>query len=89
MAVAALDVLESRGQFWLMIEAGDVDWGSHANNIDTTIGATKSGAAAFTAVARWIEAHGGWDDTVVLVTSHHGHAFVLTDPAALARGRAR
>jgi len=84
MAVAALDVLESRGRFWLMIEAGDVDWGSHANNIDTTIGAIKSGAAAFTGVARWIEAHGGWDDTVVLVTSDHGHAFVLTDPAALA-----
>lgn len=70
-----------------MIEAGDADWGSHANDIDTKIGAIKSGAAAFTAVVRWVEAHDGWDDTVVLVTSDHGHAFVLTEPAALAGGR--
>ncbi len=85
MAVAALDVLSSRGPFWLMVEAGDVDWASHANNIDTTIGAVMSGDAAFRAIVDWIERHGGWDDAVVLVTSDHGHLFVLTDPAAFAR----
>ncbi len=85
MAVAALDVLSSRGPFWLMVEAGDVDWASHANNIDTTIGAVISGDAAFRAIVRWIERHGGWADTVVIVTSDHGHLFVLTDPAAFAR----
>jgi alkaline phosphatase len=85
MAVAALDVLESRGPFWLMVEAGDVDWACHANNIDTEIGAVQSGDAAFRAIVAWIERHGGWNDTVVIVTSDHGHLFVLTDPAAFAR----
>jgi len=84
MTTAALEVLESRGPFWLMVEAGDVDWASHANNIDTCIGAVKSGDAAFRALVDWIERHGGWDDTVVIVTSDHGHMFVLTDPAAFA-----
>jgi alkaline phosphatase len=85
MAVAALDVLSSRGPFWLMVEAGEVDWASHANNIDTAIGAVTSGDAAFRAIVGWIERHGGWTDTVVIVTSDHGHLFVLTDPAAFAR----
>jgi alkaline phosphatase len=67
-----------------MVEAGDVDWGSHANNIDTAIGAVKSGDAAFQAVVKWIERHGGWNDTAVIVTSDHGHMFVLTDPQAFA-----
>jgi alkaline phosphatase len=44
-----------------------------------------SGDDAFRAIVKWIERHGGWDDTVVIVTSDHGHLFVLTDPAAFAR----
>lgn len=86
MAVAALDVLAARSdRRWLMVEAGDVDWASHANNIDTTIGAAISGDAAVRAVFDWIEKHGGWDDAAVIVTSDHGHAFVLDDPAAFTR----
>ena len=82
LATAALDVLGTRDRFWLMVEAGDVDWACHANNIDNCIGAIKSGAAAVQAIFDWIERHGGWDDTVVIVTSDHGHLFVLTDPTA-------
>ncbi|MFM8804853.1 MAG: alkaline phosphatase, partial [Planctomycetia bacterium] len=82
MARAALDVLHSRGNFWLMVEAGDVDWASHANDIDAAIGAVKSGDAAFQAVVKWIERHDAWADSVVIVTSDHGHLFVLDDPSA-------
>jgi alkaline phosphatase len=60
MATTAMDVLASRGPFWLMVEAGDVDWASHANNIDTAIGAVQSGDAAFRAVVDWIERHDAW-----------------------------
>ena len=84
MTRAALDVLHSRGAFWLMVEAGDVDWASHANDIDAAIGAVKSGDAAFQAVVKWIERHDAWDDSVVIVTADHGHLFVLDDPAAFA-----
>ena len=86
MTVAALDVLAAKEKpFWLMVEAGDVDWASHGNDIDAAIGAVKSGDAAFRAITGWVEAHGGWDDTAVIVTSDHGHMFVLEKPEALAR----
>ena len=84
MTRAALDVLSARGRFWLMVEAGDVDWASHANDIDCAIGAVKSGDAAFLAVVKWIERHDAWNDAAVIVTSDHGHLFVLDDPAAFA-----
>jgi alkaline phosphatase len=84
MTCAALEVLGRRDQFWLMVEAGDVDWASHANNIDTAIGAVQSGDAAVRAVFDWVEKHDAWNDTAVIVTSDHGHLFVLTQPEALA-----
>jgi alkaline phosphatase len=84
MATTAMDVLAARGRFWLMLEAGEVDWASHANNIDNAIGAVRSGDAAVKAVFDWIERHQAWDDAVVIVTSDHGHAFVLTEPEAFA-----
>jgi alkaline phosphatase len=86
IATAAMDVLGARGKFWLMVEAGDVDWASHANNIDNAIGAVQSGDAAVKAVFEWIERHHAWDESVVIVTSDHGHAFVLTEPEAFAGG---
>jgi alkaline phosphatase len=84
MTTAALEVLGRRERFWLMVEAGDVDWASHANNLDTAIGAVQSGDAAFRAVVDWIERHDAWADAAVIVTSDHGHLFVLTEPEALA-----
>jgi alkaline phosphatase len=33
----------------------------------------------------WVEARDAWADTAVIVTSDHGHLFVLTDPTAFAR----
>jgi alkaline phosphatase len=86
MTAAALDFLGRRDRFWLMVEAGDVDWGSHANNVDTAIGAVQSGDAAFREVVAWIERHDAWDDAAVIVTSDHGHMFMLTEPEAFAVG---
>ncbi|WP_207394941.1 alkaline phosphatase [Bremerella alba] len=85
MSMAALDVLEAKGQpWWLMIEAGDVDWANHSNNIDDSIGAVLSGDEAFHQVTQWIEKHGGWDDTCLILTADHGHYLVVEDPEALA-----
>ncbi len=86
MTTVALDFLGQRDRFWLLVEAGDVDWASHANNIDTAIGAVQSGDAAFRAVVDWIERHDAWDDAAVIVTSDHGHMFMLTQPEAFAIG---
>jgi alkaline phosphatase len=84
MATAALDVLSTRADsYWLLIEAGDVDWANHANNIDNSIGAVISGDDAFRATTAWIEKHGGWDDTVLILTADHGHYLMLDQPGAL------
>jgi alkaline phosphatase len=66
-----------------MVEAGDVDWANHSNNIDNSIGAVISGDNAFHAVTGWVEKHGGWNDTVLILTADHGHYLVLNRPEML------
>jgi alkaline phosphatase len=68
-----------------MIEAGDVDWANHSNNIDNSIGAVLSGDEAFRTVTRWVESQSNWEETAVILTADHGHFFVLTDPQAFIR----
>ena len=88
MTQAALSVLSARSdRFWLMVEAGDVDWANHKNNIDNSVGAVLGGSAAFTAVCEWVESHGGWDETALIRTADHGHTLVLTRPEALINRR--
>ena len=84
MATAALTVLQKRDKgFWLMVEAGDVDWANHDNNIDTSIGATISGDKAVKAITDWVEKNSSWDETVLIVTADHGHYLVLEKPELL------
>jgi alkaline phosphatase len=86
MTEAALTVLGAHpGQpFALFIEAGDVDFALHGNNLDNTIGAIYSGEEALRAVIRWVESRSNWDESVVIVSSDHGHYLVVDDPQALA-----
>lgn len=86
MARAALTVLSADPSqpFALFVEAGDVDFALHENNLDNAIGAVLSGEDAVRAIMAWVEAHGGWDDTVLVVTADHGHYLVLDHPEALA-----
>jgi alkaline phosphatase len=85
MTDAALAVLASppAQPFILFVEAGDVDFALHANNLDNALGAIYSGEEAVRAIARWVEAHSNWDDSVLIVSSDHGHYLVLDDPSAL------
>jgi len=84
MTRAALTVLsDSPRGFWLMVEAGDVDWANHDNNLDTAIGAVNSGDEAFRVVTDWVEKHSNWSETVVILTADHGHFLVLERPELL------
>ena len=84
MTCSALQVLETNPHgFWLMVEAGDVDWASHGNNLDNCIGAVRSGVTAFDQITAWVERTQNWDRTLVIVTADHGHLFCLRDPAQL------
>lgn len=81
---AALGVLSTNETgFWLMVEAGDVDWANHDDNLDNSIGAVLSGDDAFRAITDWIEARDAWQETAVIVTADHGHFLVLEDPQRL------
>ncbi len=84
MTEAAIQVLqEDPDGFWLMVESGDVDWANHGNNIDNSIGAVLSGDAAVGKIFDWIEARNAWEQSLVIVTSDHGHYFHLLMPEAL------
>lgn len=86
MTEAALDVLNAKSdRWWLMVEAGDVDWANHANNLDNSIGAVYSGEAAFNAITQYLEKHKMWDEAIVIVTADHGHYFNLVEPSVLVK----
>jgi len=85
MTSAALTVLSKDPDgFWLMIEAGDVDWANHDNNIDNSVGAVISGDDAIRAITAWAEKNRCWDRTALIITADHGHYLVLETPEALA-----
>jgi alkaline phosphatase len=89
MTRAALAVLAPRPMqpFALFVEAGDVDFALHKNNLDNAIGAVYSGEDAIRAVIDWVEHNSNWDESVMIVTADHGHYVVLDDPAAIAGRR--
>ncbi len=87
-ARSALRVLEKNPKgFWLMVEAGDVDWANHANNIDSSIGAVLSGAAAVAEIFKWVEQHDAWKETLVIVTADHGHYLNIVDPSVFSKSK--
>jgi alkaline phosphatase len=90
MTRAALTVLGSKpGQpFALFVEAGDVDFALHANNLDNAVGAVYSGDDAVKAIISWVETHSDWNDSAMIVTADHGHYLVIDDLEAIARARA-
>lgn len=69
--------------FWLMVEAGDVDWANHDDNIDNSIGAVLSGDDAVRSITNWVEKESNWDESLLIVTADHGHYLVLKKPELL------
>jgi alkaline phosphatase len=84
MTDAALAVLAKPDQkFILFVESGDVDFALHANNLDNAVGAVYSGEDAIKRIIHWVETQSNWDDSMLLVSSDHGHYMVLDDPQGL------
>jgi alkaline phosphatase len=84
MTEAAIEVLSQNPKgFWLMVEAGDVDWANHDNNLDNSIGAVISGDRAVKVITDWVEKNSNWKESVVIVTADHGHYFFLDHPEEL------
>ncbi len=86
MTRAALKVLtrEKGRPFALFVEAGDVDFALHDNNLDNAIGALYSGEAAIQVIIDWVEKNSNWDESAMIVTADHGHTLVIDDLNAIA-----
>eukprot|EP01024_Parvocaulis_polyphysoides_P066449 TRINITY_DN780_c0_g1_i1.p1 TRINITY_DN780_c0_g1~~TRINITY_DN780_c0_g1_i1.p1 ORF type:complete len:180 (-),score=48.22 TRINITY_DN780_c0_g1_i1:76-615(-) len=77
---AALAVLEKDSDgFWLMVEGGDIDWAAHDNNLDNLIGAMYDFEDTVQTVLDWIEANGGFEETLLIVTADHDHYLTLNE----------
>jgi alkaline phosphatase len=84
MTSAALTVLSTDPDgLWLLVEAGDVDWANHDNNLDNSIGAVNSGDEAIKVITSWVEKNSDWNESLMIVTADHGHYLVLTQPELL------
>ena len=83
MTKAAIMVFKDK-PFALFIEAGDVDFALHSNNLDNAIGAVHSGEEAIKAVIEWVEAHSNWNESAMIVAADHGHHLNINDLKAIA-----
>ncbi|MHC5542987.1 alkaline phosphatase, partial [Singulisphaera rosea] len=89
MARASLTVLaaDPKTPFALFVEAGDVDFALHSNNLDNAVGAVYSGEAAIRVIIDWVEKNSNWDDSAMIVAADHGHYLVIDDIKAIAGSR--
>ncbi len=60
--------------FFLQIEGGAVDWAAHGNMASRIVEEQVDFEKAVDTVTNWIEANGGWEENLLIVTTDHGNA---------------
>jgi alkaline phosphatase len=82
MALGALNVLsQDPDGFVVMIEGGAIDDAAHVHRLGRMIEETIEFGEAVGAVVGWIEAHGGWQENLLVVTADHETGY-LTGPGS-------
>jgi alkaline phosphatase len=82
MTAGALNILdENEDGFFLMVEAGAVDWAGHGNASGRVIEEEIDFNKSVEAVIEWIEVNSNWDETLVIVTGDHETGY-LTGPGS-------
>jgi alkaline phosphatase len=77
MSLAALNVLDNDPDgFFVMIEGGAIDYGGHFNTPGRLVEEVIDFNDAVNAVVDWIEAHGGWDENLLIVTADHETGYI-------------
>jgi alkaline phosphatase len=72
MTKAALNILDDDPDgFYLMVEGGAVDWGSHANQSGRMIEEALDFERAVEAVDDWVRKNSNWGETLLIVTGDH------------------
>jgi alkaline phosphatase len=80
MTKAALNILDDDNDgFFIMIEAGAVDWASHDNNRARMIEEMVDFDNDMKTVVEWVEKKSSWQKTLVIVTADHECGY-LTGP---------
>lgn len=78
LSTAALNVLaQNEKGFVVMIEGGAIDWANHANQKGRMIEEQIDFNKTVDAVIKWVEANGGWENNLVVVTSDHECGYLL------------
>ena len=77
MSMAALNVLKNNNGFFVMIEGGAIDWANHDNNAGRMIEDMIDFNSAIDAIIAWVEANGGWEENLLIVTSDHECGYFL------------
>ena len=72
LTLAAINVLdEDPDGFVLMVEGGAIDWASHSNQTGRMIEETLDFDKAIQAAFQWVEANGGWEENLIIITADH------------------
>lgn len=75
MATTAIDILSKNPKgYFLMVEGGRIDMGSHANNAYRTLTETQELSKAVAAVMAKVD----MKDTLIIVTADHSHGLVIS-----------
>lgn len=86
LAKAAINVLDADPDgFYLMIEAGAIDWACHANNGPRLVEEAVDMEKMVAAVCKWVDSNSSWGETLVLITADHETGY-LTGPGAVQNG---
>lgn len=82
MSLAAINVLdENPSGFYLMIEAGAIDWACHANNAPRLVEEVVDMEKAVQSVVDWVESNSSWEETLIVITADHETGYI-TGPAS-------
>ncbi len=88
MVAGALNVLdEDPDGFFLMVEAGGVDWAGHLGETGRMIEEQAAFVDAVRSVTDWVLANGGWRDTLLIVTADHETGMLWGPGAGTVDGR--
>jgi alkaline phosphatase len=69
----ALNALDDADGFFLHVEGGAVDWAMHGNQLGRMIEEMQDFKRSIETVVSWVERHGGWNETLLIVTADHDH----------------
>ena len=86
MSRAALNTLSADPDgFVVMVEGGAIDWAAHGGQLGRMIEEVVDLNRAVEAASDWVSHHGGWDDTLLIVTADH-ETGCLTGPDSTEAG---